>query len=262
MNLKLPIIRYPLSTKSNLNYFNYFTDIEETFIRRRGKHLLLSPLDWALIESWQERGIPLRIVLRGIENVFDGVDKNPNRTGTIKSLMYCKEEIELQYAEWLKTQVGKGNGKEIGEEKLKENQKKIGKEIDKEHESSMFSKETIENHLKNIKQAINQAKAKSKGILRQILEKVLTELNKLEKNYKDAESLEESLNRLENLIDEALLKTADKKTLGQMKSEIEKNLAGHRSKMEKDVYRRTFDLMLYKNLREKAELPRLSLFYL
>ncbi|MGI8669969.1 MAG: hypothetical protein ACR2J3_09030 [Aridibacter sp.] len=249
-----------------MNYFNYFTDIEETFIRRRGKHLLLSPLDWALIESWQERGIPLRIVLRGIENVFDGIDKKPNHTRTIKSLMYCKEEIETQYAEWLKTQVGKSNNNKISEEKIEKNQvveKKIEEEeVEEKHESSLFSKETIENHLENITKALNQAKAKSKGILRQVLEKVLIELNKHEKTYKNAEGLEESLNHLESLIDETLLKTADKESISKIKSESEKNLAKHKSKMEAEVYQRTFDLMLYKNLREQAKIPRLSLFYL
>jgi hypothetical protein len=53
-----------------MNYYNYFTEIEDTFVRRRGKHLLLSPIDWAMIEGWQERGVPLHIVLRGIESVF------------------------------------------------------------------------------------------------------------------------------------------------------------------------------------------------
>src|SRR4051812_29211234 len=60
---------------NNLNYFNYFTEIEDTFIRRRNKHLFLSPLDWALIEGWQERGIPLHIVIRSVESVFDVFDK-------------------------------------------------------------------------------------------------------------------------------------------------------------------------------------------
>ena len=86
-----------------MNYYNYFSEIEETFIRRRGRNLLLSPLDWALIETWQERGIPLRIVLRGIEKVFDGVDKQTAQKRTVKSLIYCREEIEAQYAEWLET---------------------------------------------------------------------------------------------------------------------------------------------------------------
>ena len=89
-----------------MNYFNYFSEIEELFVRRRGRNLLLSPLDWALIETWQEREVPLHIILRSIERVFDGVDKQPARKRTVKSLLYCKEEIEAQYAEWLERQVG------------------------------------------------------------------------------------------------------------------------------------------------------------
>ena len=83
-----------------MNYYNYFTEIEDAFIRRRGKNLLLSPLDWALIEGWQERGVPLHVVLRAIETVFDGYDRQPNQNRTIKSLFYCREEVEAQYVEW------------------------------------------------------------------------------------------------------------------------------------------------------------------
>src|ERR687884_204513 len=58
------------TTRARLNYFNYFTEIEDAFIRRRGKHLLVSPLDWSLMESWKEMGVPLHVVLRGIERAF------------------------------------------------------------------------------------------------------------------------------------------------------------------------------------------------
>ena len=53
------------------NYFNYFTEIEEQFLRRRGGGLLLSTLDWALIESWKNSGVPLEAVLRGIDLAFE-----------------------------------------------------------------------------------------------------------------------------------------------------------------------------------------------
>ena len=53
------------------NYFNYFTEIEEHFQRRRGSLLLLSTLDWALIETWREAGVPLEVALRGIDEAFD-----------------------------------------------------------------------------------------------------------------------------------------------------------------------------------------------
>ena len=95
-----------------MNYFNYFTEIEDTFIRRRGKHLLLSPMDWALIESWKEMGVPLHVALRGVERSFDSFESKPRRR-TVKSLLYCQEEVEAQFAEWQEAQVGAaaaGNG--------------------------------------------------------------------------------------------------------------------------------------------------------
>src|SRR5262245_2506103 len=89
----------------NSNYFNYFTEIEDAFVRRRGKHLFLSPMDWALMETWREQEIPLHIVLRGIERSFDSFESKP-RKRSVKSLFYCQEEVEAQFAEWLEARVG------------------------------------------------------------------------------------------------------------------------------------------------------------
>ena len=90
-----------------LNYFNYFTEIEETFTRRRGRHLLLSPTDWALIESWKTMGVPLHIALRGITQAFDSYEAKPRRRA-IKTLFYCQEEVEAQFDEWRAAQQGAG----------------------------------------------------------------------------------------------------------------------------------------------------------
>src|SRR5205823_9792397 len=74
------------------NYFNYFTEIEEHFQRRRGTILLLSTLDWALIETWKEAGIPLDAVLRGIDAAFDNYDRKPSKTRKVNSLAFCSQE--------------------------------------------------------------------------------------------------------------------------------------------------------------------------
>ncbi|HEY0051317.1 MAG TPA: hypothetical protein VGB68_18620 [Pyrinomonadaceae bacterium] len=232
-----------------MNYFNYFSEIEETFNRRRGKYLFLSPLDWALIESWQERGVPLHIILRGIEKVFDGVDNQPKRRRSVKSLMYCREEIEAQYEEWLERQVGKSQTDGDGA-------------AETEIETSLFSDENVKTHLENAAQSLTRAQAKAKGELREVLLRVSARLAELEKSFNDAENLESALGDLEHLIDAALLETADEKTLASLKAETDKLMAQYRGKMEKEVYDRTFDLMLLKTLREAAEIPRLSLFYL
>src|SRR2546427_2847392 len=88
-----------------LNYFNYNTEVEDTFVRRRGKHLFISNIDWALIETWKQMGVPLHIALRGIEKSFDSWEAKP-RKRSVKTLLYCQEEVEAQYAEWLETRVG------------------------------------------------------------------------------------------------------------------------------------------------------------
>src|SRR6185295_17194875 len=66
---------------------------------------MLSPLDWALIESWKERGVPLHVALRGIEHAFDSYDAKQAKR-TVKTLLYCQKEVEAQYAEWLQSRVG------------------------------------------------------------------------------------------------------------------------------------------------------------
>jgi hypothetical protein len=75
------------------NYFNYFTEIEEHFQRRRGGILLLSTLDWALIETWKDAGIPLQAALRGIDAAFDRYDQRPSKSKKVNSLAYCSQEV-------------------------------------------------------------------------------------------------------------------------------------------------------------------------
>src|SRR5215831_8110570 len=83
------------------NYFNYFTEIEERYLRRRGGGLLLSTLDWALIETWKDAGIPLEAVVRGIDMAFDKYDQRPAKTQRINSLAYCSQAV-LSAAEDMK----------------------------------------------------------------------------------------------------------------------------------------------------------------
>src|SRR5437667_7457118 len=75
------------------NYFNYFTEIEEHFQRRRGGGLLLSTLDWALIETWKDASIPLEAVLRGIDTTFDHYEQRPSKTRKINGLGFCSQEV-------------------------------------------------------------------------------------------------------------------------------------------------------------------------
>src|SRR5947199_923740 len=83
------------------NYFHYCTETEEHFQRRRGGILMLSTLDWALIETWKDAGIPLEAVLRGIDTTFDHYEQRPSKTRKINGLGFCAQEV-LAAAESMK----------------------------------------------------------------------------------------------------------------------------------------------------------------
>src|SRR6266542_2193520 len=97
--------KVPSTKFKALNYFSYFSEIEDTFVRRRGKHLHLCPLDWAVMENWKERGIPLHVILRGVEVWFDQFEGRRAKR-PVNTILYCEDEIEAQYAEWLESRVG------------------------------------------------------------------------------------------------------------------------------------------------------------
>jgi hypothetical protein len=223
-----------------LNYYNYFTEIEDAFIRRRGKHLLLSPLDWALIEGWQERGVPLHIVLRAIETVFDGFEQKPNQNRTIKSLFYCREEVEAQYAEWTAAHVG--SHEENGS-------------VDKQ-----FSREQVAEH---IQKAIETLCANEADGLREDFDRAVARLTELLENFgDDLEYVDRTLYDVESFLDRAMLTNSDKQHLKEVQKEIKSQLKLYKDAMDADAYKNTFDLMLLKRLREDLGVPRLGLFYL
>ena len=225
-----------------MNYYNYYTEIEEAFVRRRGKNLVLSPLDWALIDAWHEREVPLHIVLRAIESVFDIWDKQPKRTRTVKSLAYCREEIEAQFEEWVETRVGASPQDSSGE-------------IDGSNSESSIVEHLLESRTRFLEMA---ADAIDPG-LRETLQRVCERLGVLADEREGAEKLEQSLDILDEMIDRQLLAAESAATF---RSEVETMLAPNRSAMDPEAYDRTFDLMLRKKLRDAAGIPRLSLFYL
>jgi hypothetical protein len=242
----LPIANRQSQIENPLNYYNYFTEIEETFVRRRGRNLLLSPLDWALIETWQERNVPLHIVLRGIEKVFDGVDGQTSRRRSVKSLMYCREEIEAQYAEWLERQAGKSDKEKIS---------------DAAQANGSLTRQTVSEHLEN---SISALKNSDKTALqRESFRRAIARLEELKINLTDDyEKTEEVLTDIENFLNDELKRNADAAHLKAVKKDAEKQLSAYKNKMEREVYEKTFNLIILKRLREDAGIPRLSLFSL
>jgi hypothetical protein len=231
-----------------LNYFNYFTEIEDAFVRRRGKHLFLSPIDWALMETWKQQGIPLHIVLRGVEKSFDSFEARP-RKRTVKSLLYCQEEVEAQYAEWVEAHVGSDH-------------------YESDSEKTPFSFAAVSEHLRRNRAALVElAQARKKDDdLTEALTRAATLLVEIENDFAggatlDTRKLEDSLTGLERMLNDAMLSVVDKDTLDKLQKEVKDQLKPYRSQMEAAAYKQTFDNLLLKRLREQFAVPRLSLFY-
>jgi len=221
-----------------LNYYNYFTEIEDTFVRRRGKHLLLSPIDWAMIEGWQERGIPLHIVIRAIESVFDGYDKNPGPR-SIKGLLYCREEVEAQFLEWTSMQAGKEKSKEGSVE---------------------FSPEKIVEHIDSV---IEQLGRSQNPELAEDIERAIARLKQLAIDHSnDLETADRSLSDIENFLEDALLTKLDQSRLKEVEKDVASQLKPYKSQMDAEAYKQTSRVMMLKRLRDEEGIPRLSLFYL
>jgi hypothetical protein len=240
----------------SMNYFNYYTEIEDAFVRRRGKHLFLSPMDWALMETWKEQGIPLHIILRGIERAFDSFEAKP-RKRSVKSLLYCQEEVEAQYAEWLESRVG---ASPEGEARTIETEP-----------SSPFSPTAIGEHLERSCLALTKAaKARrhnGEDDFSEALSRAAVLINEIKVDMTDgvapdARKLEDSLTGLERMLSDALLSAIPADQLNSFKSEVKEQLAPYRKQMEDAIYQQTLDNLLLKRLREQFAVPRLSLFYL
>ena len=221
-------------------------------------------MDWALIESWKEMGVPLHVALRGIEQSFDSYESKPRRR-SVKTLFYCQEEVEAQFAEWLESQTGAALAETPDGASETE-------EIEVEDDAQLpFSRRAILEHLQRARAALleiceERQSARSDAFCETVL-RVAARLSELEDDFKrasrpDAERLEESLTSLEKMLDEALLASLSSKEIALSRAVTEKELEPYRNRMERATYEQTFENLLLKHLREKFSVPRLSLFYL
>ena len=101
------------------NYFNYFTEIEEHFQRRWGGILRFSPLDWVLMETWKEAGIPLEAVLRGIDVTFEHYERRPSKTRKINGLGFCSQEVLAAAEDMKEAAVGAAGGESVSPAKTR-----------------------------------------------------------------------------------------------------------------------------------------------
>jgi hypothetical protein len=238
------------------NYFNYFTEIEEHFQRRRGGGLLLSTFDWALIETWKDAGIPLTAVLRGIDATFDHYEERSRKTRKINGLGFCSQEVLAAAEDMKEAAVGSENQTEAVPAKLRSGQ---GFEP---HEIAAFLRRNAESltaaKLPNRSGvSAHTAATEAANTLRKLADEIE------EKNSAPRlEDLERRLTVLEEKLFATLLAAALDEEIVNVRAEADRDLAPYRRKMPSAQIEQLHKQYVHKRLLDKYELPRLSLFYM
>ena len=245
--------------EDRFNYFHYFTEIEEQYLRRRGGGLLLTTLDWALIETWKDAGIPLEAALRGIDAAFDRYDQRAKKTKKVNSLAFCSQEV-LASAEDMK-EAAAGVPAESTSGKPSPG---------KPSAVQGFEPETIAAFLHRNADLLEAAKLPRSGgisvdVVAQEAAATLRKLAQETENRKTPsrlEDLERHLNVLEEKLFALLLAAAPDEEVVAVRSQADRELAPYRSKMAAAQIEQLQKQYVGKRLLEKYGLPRLSLFYM
>lgn len=232
------------------NYFNYFTEIEERFQQRRGSILLLSTLDWALIETWQEAGVPLEAVLRGVDAAFDKYEarQKRGRMRRVNGLAWCAQAV-MEAADELR-EASAGTAPATAEPR-----------------ESGFEQERVAAHLENAATVVDaatvaqQACAATAARLRELAAQVRAP-QPAGTTANDLEALERTLTVLEEKLFAALTAAAPEDLLVGLKEHAARELAPYRSRMGAVQLRQVEHQFVTKQLLVHYGLPRLSLFYM
>jgi hypothetical protein len=227
------------------NYFNYYTEIEEHFCRRRGTLITVSTLDWALMTTWKDAGIPLEAVLRGIDEAFNKYDRKPSKTQKINGLAYCAQAVLTAAEEMKEAAVGTP-------------QEKPGTGLGVEQED-------IARFFTGNAQKLRQVQSAPAVML--VAEECAVTLTDLALAMNAAskirlEDLERRLTMMEEKLLAALTMTTPENELFALRTEVDREIAPYRSKMPGIQIEQLQKQFIHKRLFEKAKIPRLSLFYL
>jgi len=235
----------------NWNYFNYFTEIEEHFWKKRGAHLLVSPLDWAIMETWQKAGVPLEAALKGIDRAFESYQRSRRGAGKpLKSLAYCTDAV-LQEAE-------------------EQQEAAVGAQSPTRGESrEPFARQDLLAYFKRNGELLRKAAGRYEDSqadlavsLRKAAESLATSETLLEApGQLDLEDLERHLTILDEKIHAAILTHASEELMVKIRREVDSQLAVYRRKMKGEQLALVEKQYSQKRLLDEYQLPRVSLYY-
>jgi hypothetical protein len=233
------------------NYFNYFTEIEERFQQRRGSLLMLSTLDWALIETWREAGVPLEAVLRGIDSAFDKHDakavRAKGRVRKVNGLAWCSQSVMEAVEQAREASIGSAPSSSA------------------ETLESGFETERVAVYLSENAGKIETAelRAPANGVAVEVAARLRALATGVRAEpLSSLEELDRTLSVLEEKMFAALVTSAEEDEMVALREQAARELAPYRGKMQATQIKQVQQQFLQKRMLESRKLPRLSLFYM
>jgi hypothetical protein len=228
------------------NYFNYFTEIEQRYQSRRGTGLLLSTVDWALIETWKDAGIPIEAVLRGIDESFDKYEKRSKKAKKINSLAYCAQAVLTAAEDMKEAKVGATRNEPESAEGL----------------GAVELAEFFSRNAELLRKS--DAPVQVRSVARECAQ-VLTDLSGAfgaGSPIGRLEDMERRMTVLEEKLIAALMISTPEPHVTALRAQAEREIAPYRNKMPSAQIDQLLKQFVHKRLLEQAKIPRLSLFYM
>jgi hypothetical protein len=218
------------------NYFNYFTEVEERFQKARGTSLfLMSPLDWALVETWKNAGVPLPAVLRGIDAAFEKWRTQKKRGQNVNSVAYCSQAVLAEAQAMAGVAPARGHKESAAPFRLEDLERYLRENADQIRKQQGFA---------DVAAAVDRLASEAAD------------------RFHDLEDLEQRLTALEDKMIALARSRQSEEDLLRARQELDLQLRPYRGKMSAPQLAMLEKQYLDRQLLEFAALPRLSLFYL
>ncbi len=217
------------------NYFNYFTEIEEHFVRKRGKNILVSPLDWCLIDVWKENGIPLQIVLRGIDRSFEAALRRQKKTPA--TLFYCHPAVMEAFQEYRTAMVGSREEDAVSDQTA----------------SQPRLLEHLEQLIQRLQKVDQPACARALPRLQQLYEEATR------REDLDPGDLEKELCDIQTLLAKGFEEQLQPSRLDELKAEVKAETKIYKKHLAKEMYERLKQGYLQRKLLAEYGLPEFTL---
>ena len=244
------------------NYFNYFTEIEEHFQRHRSSTLLLSTLDWALIETWKDAGIPLDAVLRGIDATFEHYARKPARSKKINGLAFCSQEVLTAAENMQEAAVGTAQQPNDAADPATAAANDTANDTANANDTAEIVAFLIKNAERLDAASLPEGATASPRAAAAEAARALRDLAATVGSTTNLEDLERRLTVLEEKLFAVLHAAAPDQFLVDIRAAADRELAPYRRKIPAAQIDQLHRQYVNKRLLEQHKLPRLSLFYM